>query len=326
MKRRAFITLIGGAAAAWPLAARAQRSALPVIGLLGSATASEWTLNVGAFHQGLRDAGYVEDRNVAIEARWANSQYDRLPAMAAELVQRQVTVIAAFSTPSAHAAKAATSTIPIVFTTNRDPVQIGLVASLNRPGGNMTGATNLAVEAGPKLLELLHQAVPTAKIMAVLVNPTNSNTETLSRSLQAAAGTLGLQLHVLNASTERDFDTVFATLRQMKADGLMVVSDVFFTTQSRQLATLTIRHAVPAIFQDREFAAAGGLMSYTGSITDSYRQAGVYTGRILKGEKPADLPVVLATKFELIINLKTARALGLSVPLPLLGLADEVIE
>jgi putative ABC transport system substrate-binding protein len=325
MKRREFITLIGGAAA-WPLTARAQRSALPVIGLLGSATASEWTPYVGAFHQGLRDAGYVEDRNVAIEAHWANSQYDRLPAMAAELVQRQVTVIVAFSTPAAHAAKAATATIPIVFTTNRDPVQIGLVASLNRPGGNMTGSTNLAVEVGPKLLELLHEAVPTAKIMALLVNPTNSNTETLSRSLQAAARTLGVQLHVLNASTERDFDTVFVALRQLRADGLMVVSDVFFTTQSAQLAALTNRHAVPAIFQDRGFAAAGGLMSYTGSIRDSYHQAGIYTGRILNGERPADLPVVQATKLELIINLNTAKALGLSVPLPLLGRADEVIE
>ena len=325
MRRREFITFVGGAAA-WPLTARAQRSALPVIGLLGSATASEWTPYVGAFHQGLRDAGYVEDRNVAIQARWANSQYDRLPAMAAELVQRQVTVIVAFSTPAAHAAKAATATIPIVFTTNRDPVQIGLVASLNRPGGNMTGATNLGVEIGPKLLELLHEAVPTAKIMGLLVNPTNSNAETLSRSLQAAARTFGLQLHVLNASTERDFDTVFATLRQMRADGLMVISDVFFTTHSRQLATLAMHHAVPAIFQDREFAAAGGLMSYTGSITDAYHQAGIYTGRILSGEKPADLPVVQATKLELIINLKTARALGLSEPLPLLGRADEVIE
>ena len=324
MRRRDFIAGLGSAAA-WPLAARAQQPAMPVIGLLGSATASEWTPYVGAFHQGLRDAGYVEGRNVAIEARWANGQYDRLPAMAAELVQRQVTVIVAFSTPAAHAAKAATVTIPIVFTTNRDPVEIGLVASLNRPGGNMTGSTDLDVEVGPKVLELLHEAVPTAKIIALLVNPTNSS-ETQSRSLRVAASTLGLELHVLNASTERDFDTVFATLRQVKADGLVVVSDVFFNTHSRQLAALTIRHAVPAILQNREFALAGGLMSYSGSIRDSYHQAGIYTGRILKGEKPTDLPVVQVTKLELIINLKTARALGLSMPLSLLGRVDEVIE
>jgi putative tryptophan/tyrosine transport system substrate-binding protein len=297
-----------------------------VIGLLGSATASEWTPYVGAFHQGLRDAGYVEDRNVAIEARWANSQYDRLPAMAAELVQRHVTVIVAFSTPAAHAAKAATATIPIVFTTTSDPVQIGFVASLNRPGGNITGVTIRSVEVGAKLLELLHEAVSTPKIMALLVNPTNPQTETLSRNLQAAARTFGLQLHILNASTERDFDTVFATLGQLRVGGLIIGSDVFFTTSIGPLAALTIRHAVPAIFQNREFAVAGGLMSYGGSIKDSYHQAGIYTGRILKGEKPADLPVVLATKVELIINLKTAKALGLNIPNTLIGRADEVIE
>ena len=325
MRRREFISLIGSAAA-WPLTARAQQPAMPVIGLLGSATASDWASNVNAFRQGLRDAGYVEGRNVAIEARWANSQYERLPAMAAELIQRQVTVITAFSTPAARAAKAATTTIPIVFTTNRDPVQIGLVASLSRPGGNVTGATNLGVEVDSKLLELLHDAVPSAKVIAVLINPTNFNTETVSRRLQPAARTFGLQLHVLNASTERDFDTAFATLRQLRADGLVIVQDVFFITQGRQLAALAIRHAVPAIFQEREFAVAGGLMSYTGSATDSYHQVGIYTGRILKGEKPADLPVVQGTKFELVINLRTAKALGLSVPSGLLNAADEVIE
>ena len=326
MRRREFITLIGGASATWPLAARAQQPAMPVIGLLGSATASEWTLYVGAFHKGLLDAGYVEGRNVAIDARWANNQYDRLPAIAAELVQRQATVIVAFSTPAARAAKSATATIPIVFTTISDPVQIGFVASLNRPGGNMTGVTNLSAEVGPKLLELLREAIPTAKIMVLLVNPTNPNAEPMSRNLQAAARTFGLQLHVVNASTESDFDTVFATLRQLRAGGLAVVSDVLFTTHSRQLAALAMRHAVPAIFQDPLFAAAGGLMSYGGSITDMYRQAGTYTGRILKGEKPADLPVVQATKLELTINLKTAKALGLSIPLSLLGRADQVIE
>ena len=250
MKRREFITLLGGTAVAWPLVARAQRPGMPVIGLLGSATASEWTPYVSAFHQGLRDAGYVEDRNVAIEARWANGQYDRLPAMAAELVQRHVTVIVAFSTPAAHAAKAATATIPIVFTTTSDPVQIGFVASLNRPGGNITGVTIRSVEVGAKLLELLHEAVSTAKIMALLVNPTNPQTETLSGNLQVAARTFGLQLHILNASTERDFDTVFATLGQLRVGGLIIGSDVFFTTSIGQLAALTIRHAVPAIFPE----------------------------------------------------------------------------
>jgi len=326
MRRREFIRLFSSTVVAWPLTARARQAAMPVIGLLGSATASGWARQVSAFHQGLRDTGYEEGRNVAIEARWADSQYDRLPAMAAELVQRQVNVIVAFSTPAARAAKATTTTIPVVFTTNRDAVQIGLVASLSRPGGNVTGATNLGVEVDSKLLELLHDAVPSAKVIAVLINPTNFNTETVSRRLQPAARTFGLQLHVLNASTERDFDTAFATLHQLRADGLVVVQDVFFTTQSRQLAALAIRHAVPAIFQEREFAVAGGLMSYTGSVPDEYRQAGVYTGRVLKGEKPADLPIVQVTKFELVINLKTAKALGLNVPNGLLNAADEVIE
>ncbi len=326
MRRREFISLIGGTAATWPLAAQAQQTTTPVIGLLGSATANDWTPNVNAFQQGLRDAGYVEGSNVAIEARWANGQYERLPAMAAELVQRKVTVIAAFSTPAARAAKVATTTIPIVFETNGDPVQIGLVASLSRPGGNMTGSTNLGVEIEPKLVQLMHDAVPSAKLIAVLVNPTNLNTETLSRSLQPAAGTFGLQLHVLNASSESDFDTVFPTLHQLRADGLIIVDDAFFYAHSRELAVLTIRHAIPAIFQNREFTVAGGLMSYTGSVPDSYRQAGVYTGRILKGEKPADLPVVQGTRFELVINLKTAKVLGLNVPIGLLNAADEVIE
>ena len=325
MRRREFITGIMGAAAAWPLAAFAQQGT-PVIGLLGAATPSDWTPYLNAFRHGLRDAGYVEGDNVMIEARWANNQYGQLPSMAAELVQRQVSVIAALSTPAAQAAKAATTKIPIVFTTNRDPVQIGLVASLSRPGGNITGATNLGVEVEPKLVELLHDVVPSAKSIALLVNPTNFNTDTLSKSLQPAASRFGLQVHVLEASTEGDFDTAFATLRQLQADGLVVVGDVFLTTRSKELAALTIRHAVPTIFQDREFTAAGGLMSYTGSIPDEYRQAGVYTGRILKGAKPADLPVVQGTTFELVINLKTAKALGLSVPIGLLNAADEVIE
>jgi putative ABC transport system substrate-binding protein len=326
MRRREFMSLIGSAATAWPFSARAQQPTMPVIGLLGTATATGWARYVSAFQQGMRDGGYVEGRNVAIEARWAENQYDRLPAMAAELVQRQVTLIVAFSTPAARAAKAATAAIPIVFTTTSDPVQIGFVASLNSPGGNLTGVTVRSVEVGAKLLELLHEAVPTAKIMALLVNPTNPQTDTLTRNLQAAARTFGLQLHVLNASTERDFDTVFATLSQLRVDGLIIGSDVLFTTWSGQLAALTVRHAVPAVFQNREFAEAGGLMSYGGSVTDSYRQAGVYTGRILKGEKPADLPVVQGTKFELVINLKTAKALGVRVPNGLLNAADDVIE
>src|SRR5262245_60433959 len=323
VRRREFLGFLGSAAA-WPLATLAQQP--PVIGLLGSATASGWARYVSAFQQGLRDGGYVEGRNVAIEVRWADNQYDRLPPMAAELVQRQMTLIVAFSTPAARAAKAATATIPIVFTTTSDPVQIGLVASLNRPGGNMTGVTLRSVEVGAKLLELLHEAVPTAKNMALLVNPTNPQTNTLSRNLQAAARTSDLQLHVLNASTEREFDTVFATLGQLRVDGLIIGSDVLFTTSIGQLAALTVRHRLPAVFQNRDFAVAGGLMSYGGSITEQYSQAGVYTGRILKGEKPADLPVVQTTKVELTLNLKTAKALGISLPISLLGRADEVIE
>jgi putative ABC transport system substrate-binding protein len=315
---------MGGAT--WPFMAYAQQAAMPVIGLLGSATASGWTRYVGAFYQGLRESGYVEGRNVVIQARWADSQYDRLPAMATELVQRQVTLIVAFSTPAAQAAKAATTTIPIVFTTAGDPVQIGFVASLNRPGGNMTGVTVRGVEVGPKHLELLREAVPAAKIMALLVNPTNPQTDALSKNLQAAARTFGLQLHVLNASTEREFDAVFATLDQLRTDGLIVGSDTLFSTLSGQLAALTIHHALPAIFLERQFAAAGGLMSYGGSVTDAYHQAGVYAGRILKGEKPVDLPVVQATKVELVLNLQTAKSLGISFPISLLGSADEVIE
>jgi putative ABC transport system substrate-binding protein len=326
MRRRDFIKVVAGSAIAWPLTARAQQPAMPLIGLLGSATASGWPRQMSAFHQGLRDSGYVEGRNVVIEARWADNQYDRLPAMAAELVQRQVALIVACSTPAASAAKAATATIPIVFTTTSDPVQMGFVASLNRPGGNLTGATMRSVEVGAKLLELLHEAIPTAKIMALLVNPTNPQTDTLTRNLQAAARTFGLELHVLNASTESEFDVVFAKVDQLRADGLIIGSDVLFTTRSEQLASLTRQHTMPAIFQNREFAAAGGLMSYGGSVTDPYRQAGVYTGRILKGEKPADLPVVQGTKSELVINLRTAKELGLNVPSGLLNAADEVIE
>jgi putative ABC transport system substrate-binding protein len=324
MRRREFIAFLGSAAA-WPMVARAQQPAMPVIGFLNGASPDGYAPMVAGFRQGLKETGYIEGQNVAIEFRWASGQYDRVPAMTAELVRRQVAVIVA-NTPGVQAVKAATTTIPIVFTTPSDPVQIGLVASLSRPGGNVTGVTQLSVQVMPKRLEVAHELVPTAIIIAVLVNPTNPLTEALLRDLQAAARTLGLQLHVLHASTERDFDTVFATLAQQRPGALVISTDTFFVSRSEQLAALTIRHAVPTIFQDRAFAAAGGLMSYGGSTADAYRQAGVYTGRILKGEKPADLPVVQSTKVELVINLKTAKSLGLTVPPTLLARADEVIE
>jgi putative ABC transport system substrate-binding protein len=324
MKRREFLTLLSGAAAAWPVGARAQQKR--VIGLVGGSTAEGWAPFVTAFRQGLSEAGYGEGRNVAIEYRWADGNYDRLPALAADLINRQVSVIAAFTTPAALAAKAATTTIPIVFTTTGDPVQMGLVTTLGRPGGNVTGVTQLNEEVGPKLLELLREVIPAAVTIAVLVNPTNPNTEIRSRDLRAAARTFGLQLHFLNANTEADFDAAFATLHKLGADALVIAGDPFFNARSKQLAVLALRQAVPAIYQPRAFVEAGGLMSYAGSQTDQYRQVGIYVGRILKGEKPADLPVQRATKVELIINLRTAKALGLTVPLSLLGRADEVIE
>jgi putative ABC transport system substrate-binding protein len=327
MKRREFITLLGGAAAAWPLAARAQQGGMPVVGFVGSTSPGSLADAVAAFHRGLTETGYVEGQNVVIEYRWADGQYDRLPGLAADLVRRQVAVIAAIDgLPSALAAKAATATIPIVFFTGGDPVQLGLVASLHRPDGNLTGVTALNVEIGAKRLELLHELVPTASIIVLLVNPTSALTEANTTNLQAAAHALGLQLRILTASTERDFDAVFARLMQLGAGGLVIAPDAFFNSRSEQLATLALRHAVPAIFQYREFAAAGGLISYGGSRTDAYRQVGVYTGRVLKGAKPSELPVQQVTKVELFLNLKTAKALGITVPLPLSGRADEVIE
>jgi putative ABC transport system substrate-binding protein len=324
MKRREFITLLGGAAA-WPLAARAQQAAMPVVGLLNGGSPGPYAPYVAAFRQGLKEAGYIEGENVTIEYRWLEGQYDRAPSMAAELVRRQVAVIVA-NTPGNLAAKAATTTIPIVFTTAGDPVQLGFVASLSRPGGNLTGVTQLGVEVGPKRLELAHELVPAATIIGLLVNPASPTAEPITRNLEEASRTLGLKLHVLHASTEREIEKAFATLLQLRAGALVISPDPFFVTQSEQLAALALRQAMPAIFQYRPFAAAGGLVSYGGSIADSYRTAGVYTGRILKGEKPANLPVQQSTKVELIINLKTAKALGLTVPLSLLGRADEVIE
>ena len=326
MRRRDFIKLIGGATAAWPLAARAQQAAMPVIGFLGPTTAQGDAPYVAAFRQGLQQAGYREGQNVAIEYRWAEGQNDRFPAMAADLVCRQVTAIAVLGPPAALAAKAATSTIPIVFVTGRDPVELGLVASLARPGGNLTGVVTLSGELGLKRLELLHELVPTATTLALLVNPTYPNAEALASTLQAEARILGLQLQVLHASTEREIDQVFATLVQLRAGGLVIATDPFFLTRSEQFAALALRHAIPSIFQYRAFAMAGGLMSYGTSIEDLNRQAGIYTGRILKGEKPADLPVQQSTKIELIINLDTAKTLGITFPLSLLGRADEVIE
>jgi putative ABC transport system substrate-binding protein len=324
--RREFITLVGGAAA-WPLAARAQQPMMPVIGFLNAASLDGFRPMVAAFHRGLQESGYVEGGNVAIEYRWADNQIDRLPALAADVVHRQVTMIAATSTPAALAAKGATQTIPIVFEMAGDPIRLGLVASLNRPGGNVTGVTNLDAEVAPKRVELLHELVPTASVIALLINPTDpALVEPVSRASQAAAHTLGLHLHVLNVSTERDFDAVFANLIQLRVGGLVISPDVLFTSRSEQLAMLSLRHAVPAIYQHRQFVASGGLASYSGSIPDAYRLAGVYAARILKGEKPGELPVQQSTKVEMFLNLKTARALGITVPLPLLGRADEVIE
>ena len=325
MRRREFITHIGGAVATWPLAARAQ--AIPVIGFLGAESPSLSAGRLNGFRSGLKENGFVEGQNVTIEYRWAEGHNDRLLTLAAELVRRQVNVITAIDgIPSALAAKKATTTIPIVFRMGADPVAFGLVTSLNRPAGNITGVSSLTVEVGPKRLELLHELVPTATVVVLLINPTNPNFEMLSQSHQVAARALGLQLHVVNASVERDIDAVFSTLSQLRAGGLVIGPDAFFSSISNRLAALSLRHAVPAIYEYRDFAASGGLMSYGADVADSSRQAGVYTARILKGEKPSDLRVQQSTKVELIINLKTARTLGLNVPLPLIGRADEVIE
>jgi putative ABC transport system substrate-binding protein len=332
MKRRQFISLLGGAAAAssvsWPTSVRAQRGAMPVVGLLSTLSPGGVSNRLRAFHRGLSDAGYVDGRNVRIEYQWAEDRLDRLPALAADLVRRQVDVIAAIGGPaSGLAAQEATKSIPIVFQVGVDPVQIGLVGSLSRPGSNITGVTSLNTEVGVKRLELLHEVVPTAATIALLVNPSSQILTAITiKDTQAAAQLLGIEIQIMRGSTDPDFDSVFSTLVQSRLGAIVISPDGFFIRQSARLAELAIRHRVPAISPYREFVEAGGLMSYGGNIADSWRLAGVYTGRVLKGDKPADLPVQQSTKVELIINLKTANALGLDVPQMLLARADEVIE
>src|SRR5262245_5222767 len=327
IKRRAFITLLGSAAAAWPLTARAQQPAMPVIGFLSAASPEAYADRVRAFRQGLRDAGFAEGDNVAIEYRWAEGQYDRLPALTAELVRRQVAVIVAAPTVSALVAKSATATIPIVFTVGDDPVKLGLVSSLARPGGNLTGVNFFALEVVSKRLELLRELVPRIGRVAVLVNPSNATiSETTVRDVEAAARGMGLQVQVFNASTSREIDAAFANLVRERSDAVFVGGDPFFTSRRVQLATLATRYVIPSSFSQREVTEAGGLMSYATNIRDTFRQVGAYAGRIVRGAKPADLPVVQSSKFELVINASTARMLGLTVPDKLLATADEVIE
>jgi putative tryptophan/tyrosine transport system substrate-binding protein len=326
LKRREFITLLGGATLAWPLAARAQQT-MPVIGYLYEGSPEPTAQLLAAFRKGLSESGYVEERSVTIEFRWAQGQYDRLPELAAELVRRRVAVIVApGGMPAAIAAKAATTTIPIVFGTGSDPVQYGLVASLSRPGGNVTGVSAMNVELTAKRLGLLHDLLPGAAHFAVLVNPNSPFTESAITDLRKAASSIGRQLEVLTASTNHDINAAFATLVQKRADALFINGDAFFTSRVVQLATLAVHHRVPTIYSVREFVAVGGLISYGASFADMFRQVGIYTGRILRGEKPAELPVLQATKFELVINAQTARMLGLTVPEKLLVAADEVIE
>jgi putative ABC transport system substrate-binding protein len=328
MKRREFVTLLGGAAAAWPLAARAQQSAMRVIGFISGGSAATYAREVAAFRKGLSETGYVEGQNVTVEYHYLEGQYDRLPALAADLVRRRVAVIATPGfTPAALATKAATATIPIVFGVTQDPVQLGLVASLARPGGNATGINFFTQEVVAKRLRLLHDLVPKAVRVAVLLNPANAGSaETTLRDAKEAAPTIGLQIQILNATTIGEIDAAFATVARERPDALFVAPDAFFTSRHVQFATLTAINKIPATYPNRDYVAVGGLMSYGTDLADTYRQVGVYTGRVLKGEKPADLPVQQATKFEFVINLQTARALGIEVPPGLLASADEVIE
>jgi putative ABC transport system substrate-binding protein len=327
VQRREFITLLGGAAAVWPLAARAQQPAMPVVGYLYSGSPEPTTNYVAAFRKGLSEAGFVEGRNVTIEFRWAEGKFDRLPELAADLVRRRVSVTAALgNTAVARAAKAATATIPIVFATGGNPVEAGLVASLNRPGGNATGVSFMARELGPKQLGLLHELVPGAARFAVLINPTQFSMESQVAVMRTAAAAIGKQIEVLTASTNDDIDAAFASLVRKRADALYVSPDSFFANRRVQFATLAAHHRVPAIYFQREFAETGGMMTYGANVADNFRQAAIYAGRILKGEKPADLPVMQPTRFEFIINLHTVKTLGLTVPPRLLAIADEVIE
>ena len=327
IKRREFITLLAGAAAAWPLAARAQQPAVPVVGILASVSPAPYAGFIAAIKEGLQQTGYIEGRNVTIEYRWAEGHYDRLPQQAIELVDRGVAVIILVGGgPTIAVAKAATATIPIVFVMGDDPVKSGAVTALNRPGGNATGVNLLTVAMEAKRLQLLHELVPNVAVVAIIVNPNNPQAAEQLQDLRAAARTLGVEVEVFKAGSPSDIDTAFASLVGRRAGALLVAADAFFNTRREQFVVLTARHALPAIFHFREFAAAGGLMSYGPSLTDAYRQDGIYAGRILKGEKPAEMPVQQAVKIELVINLQTARALGLTIPLPLLGRADEVIE
>jgi ABC-type uncharacterized transport system substrate-binding protein len=326
VKRREFITLLGGAAAAWPLAARAQQSAMPVVGYLNFGSPESDTFRLTGLRRGLNETGYVEGRNLLIEYRWAGNQADRLPALAADLVQLRVAVIVSQGVVATLAAKAATTSIPIVFSVSFDPVQLGLVASLNRPGGNLTGYNAFVNELGAKGLALLHDLVPSVATIGILENPNSPISEQMTRDALAAAPVIGLRAQVLKADTDREIDAAFVSLVQARTGALLVANDAFFNNRIEQVVTLAARHAIPTIYSFREFVVAGGLISYGTSLIETFRQVGLYTGRILKGEKPADLPVIQATKLELAINLKTAKALGLQIPDRLLALADEVIE